>query len=446
MFVTRAVSVHRATIGASALHRALGTNLAWRVGDANCHGLQNIQARHASTDKDSALQSAMKAVEYNRTSKNQQQAHHFTYEPLKEIMKDMVECAEKRAKSPYLSINDLGCAGGASSMILFEFILKHLREDLKENRDILISFEDLPSSDGNELIRTIDANKESLFNKYNAYPNVVGRSFYERLYPSNSIDLSLSYITLHWLSSADSLPKLADEGSQRNWVSIHERPDNNAGDRWSLVPESVFNAWKAASRDDLRVFLHHRAEELKDGAEGVYILVSRQSDDHFIEWHRVRMMSKAVDRFFEQGKISAELNEQFKNKMAIGYFLRTVDEIKSAFDESAPTEDVNAEALAKYDYEAQLPASVASLNDRLVLKDVKICTIGIGEGSGDVDGIFELFWSIHGTTMQMSCGATDEEMAVLKGAAREVHAEHIDADKGVYASYSYLRVQRKPRV
>ena len=96
--------------------------------------------------------------------------------------------------STMLRISDLGCAGGVNAIQLLRYIEKILHE-CNELRPIEYYFEDLPTSDFNELMKTIHNSK--LSDQF--FPRCIGKSFYEKLFPPNSIHLSLSYITLHWM-------------------------------------------------------------------------------------------------------------------------------------------------------------------------------------------------------------------------------------------------------
>ena len=98
-----------------------------------------------------------------------------------------------------LRIADLGSAGGVNAIQLLRYIEQILKE-YNENRLIEYYFEDLPTCDFNELIKTIHNSK--LSDQF--YPRCIGKSFYEKLFPPNSIHLCLSYITLHWMRNCPS--------------------------------------------------------------------------------------------------------------------------------------------------------------------------------------------------------------------------------------------------
>ena len=132
---------------------------------------------------------------YNSAATAQLCAHVITMPALKDCISRILQSHPSTNKfSQILRISDLGSAGGVNAIRLLHYIEKLLHEN-NEYRPVEYIFEDLPTSDFNELIRTI--HNSNLSNQF--HPMCVGKSFYEKLFPPNSIHLSLSYITLHWL-------------------------------------------------------------------------------------------------------------------------------------------------------------------------------------------------------------------------------------------------------
>ena len=113
-------------------------------------------------------------------------------------------------------VSDLGSAGGVNAIQLLRYI-ENILQQCHEIRPIEYYFEDLPTSDFSTLVKTIhDSNISDQF-----FPRCIGKSFYEKLFPSNSIHLCLSYITLHWLRRAPSKTTIY------NFLSIYFIINNN---------------------------------------------------------------------------------------------------------------------------------------------------------------------------------------------------------------------------
>ena len=133
---------------------------------------------------------------YNDAATGQLSAHDITKEALNtSITRVLDSCPlSKDSSSKFLRIADLGSAGGANAIRLLRYIEEILREK-DETRPVEYYFEDLPTSDLNELARTIHDSK--LSDQF--YARFIGKSFYEKLFPPDSVHMFLSYITLHWM-------------------------------------------------------------------------------------------------------------------------------------------------------------------------------------------------------------------------------------------------------
>ena len=133
---------------------------------------------------------------YNEAATAQLSAHDITKEALKASIARVLDSFPplNDSSSSILRIADLGSAGGVNAIRLLRDIEQMLLEK-DEKRPVEYYFEDLPTSDFNELIRTI--NESKLSDRF--YTRCIGKSFYEKLFPPNSVHLFLSYITLHWM-------------------------------------------------------------------------------------------------------------------------------------------------------------------------------------------------------------------------------------------------------
>ena len=133
---------------------------------------------------------------YNESATPQLSAHDITKEALKSSIARVLEFfhPSKDNLSKMIRIADLESAGGVNAIRLLRYIEGILQEN-EENRPVEYYFEDLPTSDFNELIGTIHESK--LSSKF--YTRCIGKSFYEQLFPPDSVHLFLSYITLHWM-------------------------------------------------------------------------------------------------------------------------------------------------------------------------------------------------------------------------------------------------------
>ena len=135
---------------------------------------------------------------YNLAATGQLFAHDITKQALKDSITRVLKSYPhlKEHGSSTIRFADLGSAGGVNAIRLLHHVGGILNEK-NETRPIEYYFEDLPTSDFNELIKTIyDSILPEQF-----FPMCIGRSFYEKLFPPSTVHLFLSYITLHWLNS-----------------------------------------------------------------------------------------------------------------------------------------------------------------------------------------------------------------------------------------------------
>ena len=171
-------------------------------------------------------------------------------------------CSGLSDEASLLSIADFGTSGGANSLHLLKFCVNFLRDQLstgENQREIVVYLNDLPDNDWLGLIKTIDSPasilKTTLVNPVHSY--LVPRSFYEPLFPSKSLDLVVSMISLHWISRSPQClyPHLSHL---------------EAG-----VTPQLKELWAQQAHGDLTKFLRHRANELKPGGQLVVSMVAK---------------------------------------------------------------------------------------------------------------------------------------------------------------------------
>ena len=139
--------------------------------------------------------STMDNALYNEAATGQLSSHEITKKALKESLTRVLKLDSGNKIQKPLRIADLGSAGGVNAIQLLRYVEGILHENGAHLRPIEYFFEELPTSDFNELIKTIHGS--NLSDQF--YPMVIGKSFYDKLFPASSVDLFLSYITLHWM-------------------------------------------------------------------------------------------------------------------------------------------------------------------------------------------------------------------------------------------------------
>ena len=152
-----------------------------------------------------------------------------------------------------ITIGDLGASQGLNSMSMIDFILKKFEEKSDSPLEFLVYHEDQPSNDFVTLLETLHSDSSYLNGRDNVFSAVISKSFYERLFPSQSVDFFVSYISLHWISKAPTVFKFPRVCHlQKGLISLEEEDF------------SANKIWKEHAHNDLVRFLEFRAEELVD--------------------------------------------------------------------------------------------------------------------------------------------------------------------------------------
>ncbi|WP_413989125.1 hypothetical protein ACMDCR_24460 [Labrys okinawensis] len=152
-----------------------------------------------------------------------------------------------------LTIADFGSSQGHNSMRQMARAIDRLRERLGQPRDVIVMHTDLPRCDFTSLFVMLEEAPDSYRRgRENLFSAAVGRSFYERLLPAESLCLGWSAFALHWMSA---LP-----------VTL----SNHIWPMFATPEEGIALARQAAA--DWRNFLQNRARELTPGGQLVMVV------------------------------------------------------------------------------------------------------------------------------------------------------------------------------
>jgi S-adenosylmethionine-dependent carboxyl methyltransferase len=153
-----------------------------------------------------------------------------------------------------------------------------------------------------------------------AFAFATGKSFYERLFPDEYVDIGWSANAVHWLSRVPCT--IVDHLCY-----------------WRGTPDldQLFRAQAAA---DWRAFFEHRARELRVGGHLVVVVVRvddqrRSGGDHFVD-----VINEALVDLLSVGK----LRRHEYDRMSIATYFRTVDEIEAPFQSGPVSSSLDLEA------------------------------------------------------------------------------------------------------
>jgi len=209
--------------------------------------------------------------------------------------------------------------------------------------------------------------------------------------PKETVDLSLSYITAHWLNP----PYL---------------PSSTI-----LIQESgCMGVWKVKAHYDLVKFFELRAEELKCKGEGFFIMVGggeveggNSGDTPYCNWCEPVGLEHSV---FTEALSRAGLSNR---NCFVGYYMRTLPEVLSALSYVPSLELLNSST-------ATFQISTESTIEQA-----------------------DLAWSIHGCSIINSGGLNEDEGERVKEELRNVISEY--CSEGGVVPYVCVCVKRKLR-
>ena len=201
-----------------------------------------------------------------------------------------------------ITIADFGSATGLNSMKTFTAAFHSFRETSQS--PILVYHIDLPNNPWSVLYNHALSSPHSYLSLPDTYVAGVGRSYYDRLFPANSISLMHAANTLHWLSTRSIV-----RGQLQRYID---------GD------SAIHAGLRGIAEADLSHFLAHRAEELKPG--GRLILNMLTGLHKFEPWYH------SFQRMQDEGLISPEPLQRmsiFVYPITVGYFRSVVGKYPS---------------------------------------------------------------------------------------------------------------------
>ncbi len=102
-----------------------------------------------------------------------------------------------------VTVADYGVAAGHNSMRPMRLVVAALRA--RTTAPISVVHTDLPANDFSPLFESLEHDPDAYHRgEPEVFPYAIGRSFYERLFPSGTVQLGWSSVTTHWLSRVPS--------------------------------------------------------------------------------------------------------------------------------------------------------------------------------------------------------------------------------------------------
>ena len=389
--------------------------------------------------------SQMQVNEYQQSSHNQYSSHDASFDLLHQSVQRVTRNAAQTATEsvPQQVWVDLGSADGTNSLSTIQQCLQasdHAQHQHPLNipHKIHVTFSEHPDSDADILQRNIQ--QAAVWQQYPRHSHAVHmQSFYEPVFPNNSVDLALSHICVHWLdrSNVNDLmewkrlnnPSLSTEQLQ-SFTSVND----------ATCPPSVRQAWQQhLAIPHLSRFWQLRARELKVGGECFVTMPAFphqfvspiMSNGNGDTDEQPGILTRALQECVARGQVDAQVLE----RTIVPCYLRTVPEVVESFHQA------NRALLAEESTTTVRTTPTPQLELVNVRSDLTI-TGGNTNGNGEdtIQSTANLFWSIMAGSVR-AAGLLPAEEVPLKNEIDRLFQQHF-AHKGVEGHFIAATVRR----
>jgi hypothetical protein len=225
--------------------------------------------------------------------------------PLLERAVDAVRLPDDRA-APVV-IADLGAAGGKNELGPLTEAIGGLREKRGVTAPVVVVHTDIATNDFTALFEAVEQDPETYLRAPETYAFAAGRSFYERVFPPDSVTLGWSAIAVHWLSK---VPRPVEGHVYCSFATGETR-----------------RALADQSAADWRSFLIDRAAELRRGGQLVVVGGAATDDGASGAEGLMDALNDAVRKAVSDGR----LTEQEYAAMTIPTWNRTLGDFAQPF-------------------------------------------------------------------------------------------------------------------
>jgi hypothetical protein len=217
-------------------------------------------------------------------------------------------------------IADYGSSQGKNSLPPMSLAVTALRRRLGQDRPILVCHIDQPSNDFNSLFEVLDTDPQ----RYGVddpcvFPCAIGRSFYDSVLPSNSVDIGWSSFAAMWLSRVPTL------------IPNHFDPFGSTG--------AIRAAFERQGAQDWEAFIALRAAELRPGGRLIVVAPGVHDNGTTGFEHIGNHANQVLAEMVEEGAITAGE----RSRMVVGAWLRRKRELLAPFRHDGQFHDLTVE-------------------------------------------------------------------------------------------------------
>lgn len=230
-------------------------------------------------------------------------------------------------------VADYGTADGGTSLGLLSSVVRTLRQrEGHLKREVLLRYEDQPANEWKSVFahasgarRVTDAYGRPVVpptDLGDVYVEGCGTGFHERCYPSNSVDLGLSFTAMHWLSAFPNSLK-GTEWMHSARVQVQEGASDS----------SVAESERLQASEDWDAILEARAAELTQGGRFVCVNFCVSEEGYFLgQTDKGASMWDSFQKSWDTLKHQNLISEEERLGVSFPNYYRTTNEFKKGID------------------------------------------------------------------------------------------------------------------
>jgi hypothetical protein len=233
-----------------------------------------------------------------------------------------------RAPRPVI-IADYGASTGHNSLLPIGSAIDVLRKRIRADQSVMVTHTDVPDNDFSALFRTLAEDPDTYLSKNAAtYASAVGRSFYNQILPSDSVNLGWSSWAIQWLSRT---PRPIPDHVQVAYSS----------------DDAVRAAYARQAAQDWHEFIAFRGRELAPGGRLVIMTMALDGNGEFGYRPLLAAMLETLDELAAEDLLSSDE----LHRMTIPTVGRSETEFLAPFAPSGRFEQLSVEHLEVFDGE-----------------------------------------------------------------------------------------------
>ncbi|KAK9757662.1 hypothetical protein RND81_01G177800 [Saponaria officinalis] len=249
------------------------------------------------------------------------------------ITKPFVEAAihdylSANSTTDTVTFAELGCSSGSTALTAVSEIMDVV-EARHRKAKFMVYLVDLPSNDFNEVFGLLPSFHKKLRKEKGSdfgpcFIAGLPGNFYERLFPSNTLNFVHSSSSLHWLSQVPQGLDGKDDPRMLNKKKIYISKTST---------REVIDAYRMQFRNDFMNFLKHRSQEVVSGGRMVLAFMGRKSieltslqDSYPFEFIAQALMTMVSEGLIEEEKVDS---------LNVPFYAPSFEEVKQLIEEES---------------------------------------------------------------------------------------------------------------